>query len=114
MLEIQKKIAMLGSKIIDDSIKDLTKHDLIRKIDQELLKDKGWKQRALEHWLHEPQLSCRCPDCQIDIRGPRALMHKHLMKHSEKRSKEVNDSNTFESQFRIHYPLANKNYLNGF
>lgn len=104
MLNLQKSIENLAKESINQSIKDLTKHNHVRNIDKELMKDAKWQDAALKNWLKEPQMSSRCPICQIDIVGPRKLIHLHMKKHlDDKNGGEIKGNEDFTMPFRIHY-----------
>ena len=104
MLNLQKGIESLAKEAISQSIKDLSKHNHIRNIDKELMGQSSWQNTALKEWMKEPQMSSRCPDCQIDIVGPRKLIHMHMKKHlDEKNRGEIKGNESFTRPFRIHY-----------
>lgn len=104
MFNLQKQIDNLARETISQSIKDLSKHNLVRNIDKELMKDSKWQDAALKNWYKEPQMSSRCPICQIDIKGPRKLIHLHMKKHLEDKNRgEIKTNEDFTVPFRIHY-----------
>ncbi|MDE1868100.1 MAG: hypothetical protein KGI08_10390, partial [Thaumarchaeota archaeon] len=75
----------------------VTKRDAIRIITPQ------WQKSALHNWLKEPQFSSRCPECMLDITGPRVLIHYHMKVHDAKRT-EVREGEDYSRPFRIHFP----------
>jgi|SRR5579872_3043109 len=90
-----------------ESIKSLILKKLITPRDAQIIIKPEWQKSAIQNWMKEPQFSSRCPTCQIDITGPRKLMHFHLKYHDAKRT-EIRENEDFLQQFRIHYPTFNE------
>ena len=104
MLNLQKSIENLARESINQSIKDLSSKNLIRDIDKDLMSQANWQNTALNDWLKEPQMSSRCPECQIDIVGPRKLIHMHMKRHQQqKNGGDLRGNEDFTRGFRIHY-----------
>lgn len=104
MLNLQKSIENLAKDTINKSIKDLTAKNLIRNVDAEIMNKTHYTDKAFNMWQKQNQMSSRCPKCQIDIKGPRELMHAHLKWHNDQHNRgEIKDNEAYTSDFRIHY-----------
>ena len=88
---------------LNESIKFLVMKKLVLERDAIQIQTQTWKDAAIKNWLNETQFSSRCPECQIDITGPRKLIHCHLKWHDAKRS-ERRENEHFNQKFRIHFP----------
>ena len=100
--KIELKLAEQRWEYLINSINDLLKHNLLTEKDSQIVKNPGYLKSLFENWEKETQFSSRCPDCMIDIIGPRKLMHMHLKKHQERRPLRENDH--WNQNFRIHFP----------
>ena len=87
---------------LEYSIKNLIDHKLVLPKDAIQMADPSFKRAAFNNWKIEPQYSSRCPECMIDIPGPRKLMWNHLKVHQSKKD-HIKENEPWNQNFRIHF-----------
>jgi hypothetical protein len=89
-------------KKLIDTIRDLIRHNLVLPQDASQMMDVSWQQAAFRNWKEEFQYSSICPECMIEIPGPRKIMHYHLKLHQSKhRGGEIFEYDDWRQKFRV-------------
>ena len=88
-----------------ETIKDTTRimldKNMVAEHDRFKLTDPNFLQACVKNYSMESQISMRCPECLIDIYGPREMMKMHAKKHHEKDNKKENEMKILRT--RMHF-----------
>ena len=88
-----------------ETIKDTTRimldKNMVAENDRFKLKYHNFLKACVKNYSMESQVCMRCPECLIDIYGPREMMKMHAKKHHEKDNKKENEMKILRT--RMHF-----------